>query len=377
MEEDINTDLYILESHLGGMLDRVHDNSQTLRHFQTFEKKLLSLNSLSEMVEYILDNTKEFFDLDIVSFCIIDEKDEISGYLADDGFKITQKPTLIFLQDHELLRTTFGFTKQPYVGVYKTAKCAAFFPEMKKKLASVAIIPLSRRGKCLGSLNLGSLNPTRFVEGMATDFVEHMAFVVSMCLENNLNFEILKKTSLIDTLTGVNNRRFLEQRLGEEIDRSQRSSEPLSCFFLDIDFFKSVNDNYGHQAGDEVLTVVANTIRDQLRNNDVLARYGGEEFVALLSNINEPVATDIAERIRGKIKELTIHTGKNIAQVTISIGVATYVPGTNFSHNTKKIAASLIHCADDALYQAKHSGRDRVISGGDVSDRMPTARKVI
>ena len=109
MEEDINTDLYILESHLGGMLDRVHDNSQTLRHFQTYEKKLLSLNSLSEMVEYILDNTKEFFDLDVVSFCIIDEKDEISRYLADDGFKITQKPTLIFLQDHELLRTTYPF----------------------------------------------------------------------------------------------------------------------------------------------------------------------------------------------------------------------------------------------------------------------------
>jgi diguanylate cyclase (GGDEF)-like protein len=377
LEEDLNTDLSILESHLGGMLDRVCDNSKTLRNFQKYEKKLLSLNSLSEMVEYILHSTKEYFDLDMVSFCIIDEQDEISAYLADDGFKISEESALIFLQNKELLRTTFGFAKQPYVGSYKIAKCASFFPVMKKKLASVAIIPLSRRGKYLGSMNLGSLNPSRFVESMATDFVEHMAYVVSICLENNLNFEILKKTSLIDTLTGVNNRRFLEQRLGEEVDRSQRSSEPLTCFFLDIDFFKSVNDNYGHQVGDQVLAVVAKTIREQLRNNDVLARYGGEEFVALLSNIDDPIATDIAERIRGKIKALAINAGTNTLQITISIGIATFVPGKEITHDTKKIAESLIHSADDALYQAKHSGRDRVISAGELSEHILIGRKVI
>jgi diguanylate cyclase (GGDEF)-like protein len=89
---------------------------------------------------------------------------------------------------------------------------------------------------------------------------------------------------------------------------------------LDIDFFKKVNDNYGHQAGDQVLVAVASIIREQLRNNDVLARYGGEEFVALLVNIDEAIAVDIAERIRKKIKALVVETQNKTISVTISIG---------------------------------------------------------
>ncbi len=377
MQDDLTTDLSILESHLDGMLGRIHDNSVTLRRFQLFEKKLLSLNSLSEMVELILTDAREFFDLDAISFCLIDEKQELAGYLAEDGYKVSSHPGLVFLQDKELLRATFGFAIQPFLGAWKSAKCAEFFPNLDKKMASVAIIPLTRRGKYLGSLNLGSFDPARFVDGMATDFVEHMASVVSMCLENHLNFEILRRTSLMDTLTGVNNRRFLEQRLGEEIDRSQRSAEPLTCFFLDIDFFKAVNDRHGHQIGDQVLALVARTVREQLRNNDVLARYGGEEFVALLSNIDEVIAVDIAERIRSKIKTLEIDCGEEKQYITISIGVATYVPGDEASRDTKEIAESLIHSADDALYQAKHSGRDRVISSGVITDDRRLASKAI
>lgn len=197
-----------------------------------------------------------------------------------------------------MLQATFGCSINPYLGLYKTAKCADFFSINKHKPASVAIIPLVRRGKFLGAISMGSFDAHRFENTMATDFIEHMTSVVGVCLENHLNYESMKRTSLMDTLTGVNNRRFLEQRLGEEIDRAQRSVEALSCFFLDIDFFKKVNDSYGHQVGDQVLTVVAGTIREQLRNNDVLARYGGEEFVALLANIEEGMAIDIAERIR-------------------------------------------------------------------------------
>jgi len=377
LQDDLTTDLSILESHLDGMLGRIHENSMTLRRFQLFEKKLLSLNSLSEMVELILTGAREFFDLDVISFCLIDEKQELAGYLAEDGYKVSSHPGLVFLQDKELLRATFGFSMQPYLGAWKSAKCAEFFPNQEKKSASVAIIPLTRRGKYLGSLNLGSFDPARFADGMATDFVEHMASVVSMCLENHLNFEILRRTSLMDTLTGVNNRRFLEQRLGEEIDRSQRSAEPLTCFFLDIDFFKAVNDRHGHQVGDQVLALVARTVREQLRNNDVLARYGGEEFVALLSNIDEVIAVDIAERIRGKIKKLEIDCGEEKQFITISIGVATYVPDDAAAHDTREIAEILVHSADDALYQAKHSGRDKVISSGVIAGDRELASKVI
>ena len=368
MLEDLTTDLSVLESHLDGMLDRLQMNSITLRRFQIFEMRLLKLNSLAEMIEHILDESMGYFELDAINFCLIDEKGELERYLQEDGFNFDKQKGLVFLKDKELMKTTFGISANPYLGKFKSAKCAEFFTNVEKKLASVAIIPLSRRGKFLGSLNLGSFNSARFTEAMATDFVEHMASVVSVCLENNLNFEVLRRTSLVDTLTGVNNRRFLEQRLGEEIDRTQRNNEPLSCFFLDIDFFKNVNDSYGHQTGDKVLAVVAGAIREQLRNNDVLARYGGEEFIALLSNIPESMALDIAERIRKTVKSLQIESDEHQLNVTISIGISTYSPVHDSSATTAKIAIDLIHCADQALYDAKHGGRDCVKSGGEISD---------
>ena len=374
MEQDITTDLSILESHLDGILDRVQENSLTLKKFQIFEKRLLNLNSLPEMIDHLLNDAKLFFDLDVVSFCLIDEKGEIASFLTDDGYDYQKKEGLILLEDKELLKSTFGLSPRPFLGGYKNASCAGFFPHLKKKPISVAIIPLSRRGKYFGSLNLGSFSSNRFINTMATDFVEHMVSIVSICLENNLNYELMRRTSHLDTLTGVNNRRFLEQRIGEEIDRSQRNDEPLSCLFLDLDHFKSINDNHGHQAGDLVLSLVAGMIKKQLRSNDVLARYGGEEFVALLSNIGEAKAEDIADRIRERAKDLPITYAENDIHVTISIGLSEYRPSHSPAISTKDIAVQLIHSADTALYSAKKNGRDRVANGEPVFDTVLKSR---
>ncbi len=368
MEDDITTDLRVLESHLDGMLDRVQANSLTLKRFQVFEMRLLNLNSLAEMIDHILGDAKSFFDLDIISFCLIDEKGEIKGYLNDDGYDYRNISGLIILEDKVLFKSTLGLSPRPYLGAYKQASCSGFFPELKRNPLSVAILPLTRRGKYLGSLNLGSYMPNRFIGDLATDFIDHMVSVVSVCLENNLNFETMRRTSLVDTLTGVNNRRFLEQRIGEELDRSQRNEDPLSCLFLDIDHFKLVNDTYGHQAGDHVLSLVASMIKKQLRSNDVLARYGGEEFVALLSNIDDTWVGDIAERIRLSIKELSITYNEKDINVTISIGSSTYHPSTSPIISTAELSAHLIESADKALYEAKHNGRDRVAKGELVFD---------
>ena len=374
MEEDITTDLHVLQSHLDGMLDRVQFNSLTLKRFQVFEMRLLNLNSLAEMIEHILGDARTFFDLDVISFCLIDEKGEIAGFLDDDGYDYKKNKGLVLLNDKELLKSTFGLSVRPFLGMYKNSSCSGFFPKVERKPVSVAIIPLSRRGKFLGSLNLGSYTPNRFINDMATDFIEHMVSVVSICLENILNFEMMRRTSLIDTLTGVNNRRFLEQRIGEEIDRSQRHDEPLSCLFLDIDHFKSVNDTYGHQTGDNVLALVAGMVKKQLRSNDVLARYGGEEFVALLTNIDETMATDIAERIRLSIKNLQLNHNEQNINITISIGSSTYHSSKAPSKSSAEVAAQLIQSADKALYYAKHNGRDRVASGEVVYDNDAKAR---
>lgn len=375
MEEDITTDLSELQNHLEGILERVHENSLALKRFQVFEMKLLKLDSLSEMIDLLLNDAKIFFDLDVVSFCLIDDRGEIAGLLDDADYDYQNNHKFILLKDNELLRSTFGLSLQPFLGAYKHASCSGFFPTLERKPVSVAVIPLSRRGKFLGSLNLGSYTSKRFLKNMATDFIEHMVSIVSICLENNLNFELMRRTSLIDNLTGVNNRRFLEQRIGEELDRSQRNHEPLSCLFLDIDHFKTINDTHGHQAGDYVLTVIASMIKKQLRSNDVLARYGGEEFVALLSNITESKAFDIAERIRTSIKELTLSYDEKNINITISIGLAAYQPDHNSTLSADDTGMILIQSADTALYFAKHNGRDRVAIGepiieGEVKSRI-------
>ncbi len=358
------TGLSVLQSHLDGMLSRVQRNSTTLKRLQRFEMRLLSLSSLTEMIEFILGESRILFDLDVISLCLIDPKAEIAGYLDMDNYNHQAKEGLFLISNDRFLRSNFGLPTRPFLGIYQTASCAQFFPNLSKKPASVVIAPLMRRGRCLGSLNLGSFQAHRFTQGMATDFIEHIASVISICLENNLNFEIMRRTSLVDPLTGVNNRRFLEQRIEEELNRSCRTRTPLSCLFLDIDYFKRINDDFGHQVGDQVLIQLAGDIKKQLRNNDVLSRYGGEEFVALLSQCDDKSAGEIAERIRTSIADLRLEYADQRIPVTISIGAATYQPDELIKKSVANVARQLIQSADAALYEAKHSGRNRVENGG-------------
>ena len=370
LESDLNTDLVILQSHLEGMLDRAKSNSISLHKFQSFEMRLLKLNSLAEMIDLLLNDARDYFDLDIVSLCVVDEKGEIAKLLQEDGYDYTSKKGLILLDDKNRLLAKIGLVIHSYIGAYKYGKYADFFADFGPKPASIAITPLNRRGKYLGTLNLGSHQIERFSDTMATDFVDHLASIVSICLENNLNFETIKRTSYVDGLTGINNRRFFEQRIVEELDRCRRNTEPLSCLFLDIDFFKAINDKHGHQAGDQVLFEVASAIKTQLRGNDVLARYGGEEFIILLSNINETMAPEIAERVRQTIQSLPIKWEQTPIPVTVSIGSSTYLPCQNTTTSVQaNVSERLIKIADAALYQAKRNGRNRIANGGIVSEK--------
>jgi len=367
LEKDLITDLTALQSQLDDMFDRVHTNSTTLQRFQIFEKDLFNLNSLVEMLDYVL-NAQEFFDLDYIGFCLIDAKGELKNILSTESFDLQAKPRVVILENDELIQTTFGRSLNPWLGNYKTAKCADFFCREKRKPASVAIIPLVRRGKCLGTLSMGSVDPLRFVDTMATDFIEHLASVIGTCLENHLIYEMMNSSSLIDTMTGVNNRYFLEQRLGEEISRTQRSIEPLSCFVLDIDWLKKVNDQYGQLAGDQVLIAVSVVIREQLRNNDILVRYTGEKFIAILANIDQIQASEIAERIRQSVQDLVISIDDASVSVTISIGCSTYKPQSGSQLKPAKVEANLIQKAEKALYKAKSEGKNRLVSSSVVTD---------
>jgi diguanylate cyclase (GGDEF)-like protein len=196
---------------------------------------------------------------------------------------------------------------------------------------------------------------------MATNFIEWLAAVASVCLENVANNERLKHIGLTDALTGVHNRRYFEQRLREEVDRSLRKGSPLSCLLIDLDHFKQVNDRHGHLIGDAVLREVAEQIKDQLRLSDAMARYGGEEFAILLVQTDSASAVAIAERIRERVgsRVVVLPDGKTLS-VTVSVGVSTLYESQRGAKIDAR-ARDLVAAADRALYAGKRAGRNRVV----------------
>lgn len=161
--------------------------------------------------------------------------------------------------------------------------------------------------------------------------------------------------SLTDGLTGVDNRRSLEQRLHEMFEHSMRLHEPIACIMCDIDHFKKVNDTYGHPAGDEVLKEFAQILRDEAREIDRVGRYGGEEFLLLLPGTVLDAAVTFAERLRERVDAHTFSFEGGTLQRTMSCGVAAW------PHPRIHERESMLKAADDALYVAKNLGRNRVV----------------
>ncbi len=185
------------------------------------------------------------------------------------------------------------------------------------------------------------------------------------------NLEVVRNESLTDPLTSLANRKFFDQALVEAITESIADNESMSLMMTDIDHFKTFNDTYGHLTGDQVLRLVALSVKQNVKGQDIASRYGGEEFGIILPNTVLRSAVTVAEHIRRAVmsKELMKRsTGEHLGRITISIGVAMLRPGDT--------PQTLIGRADACLYAAKHAGRNRVICETDpefASPSMPTA----
>ena len=172
-----------------------------------------------------------------------------------------------------------------------------------------------------------------------------------MAISNDITAQKeLEKISITDKLTGMYNRRKFDECLNEEVDRARRYAQNLSLIIIDIDHFKSVNDTYGHQTGDDVLATTAHIITEHIRKIDIAGRYGGEEFVVICPNTDLEQAALVAEKLRAMVAK---HTFNVVGQKTISLGVAEFSVEDN--------PEDLIKKADSALYKAKNEGRNRVI----------------
>jgi len=169
------------------------------------------------------------------------------------------------------------------------------------------------------------------------------------------NVQLSIELAITDPLTALFNRRYMETHVGTLVEQAAGRGKPLTVLVIDIDYFKSINDSYGHDAGDDVLREFAIRIKKSVRGIDLACRYGGEEFVVLMPETDIAVATLVAERLRRRIasEPFPIQQGARRVEVTISIGIATL--------GREEGAAALLKRADQALYRAKRDGRNRVV----------------
>ena len=223
-------------------------------------------------------------------------------------------------------------------------------------------VPMSARGDTIGLLHLTDTTGGNAREPQLTATKQSLAIAVaeqtSLALANLDLRDTLRLQALRDPLTGLLNRRFVEEWIEREIAQTDNSGRSFGVIMLDLDHFKQVNDVHGHDAGDQMLKAVADAIKASLRPGDLPCRYGGEEFLVLMADVDLTVLTARAEQIRQHVAAVrTQIRGRALPGPTVSGGLAMYPEhGGN--------AASIIHAADGALYEAKRTGRDRVVLAG-------------
>lgn len=235
-------------------------------------------------------------------------------------------------------------------------RCAHLDPAADMAGIWTLCVPLMAQGTSLGLLHISAREGGSIADG-DTDVVEAIAEQLSLAMINLQLRETLRTQSLRDALTGLYNRRYLEENLHRELQRCERRGLPLSVLMLDIDHFKRFNDQNGHAAGDILLARIGQTLQSLTRDEDIACRYGGEEFIIVLPETDAASALRRAEDIRAAIGSTSVtHMRKVLGPSTASIGVA------SFPHDGDA-PARLLEVADAALYRAKAQGRDRVVSG--------------
>ena len=234
---------------------------------------------------------------------------------------------------------------------------------------SLLVVPLFVDSQVLGVLQLFGAAPNSFTEEDA-QFLWMLSLLSEKLFQQEHANEALIELAFTDFLTGLKTRRYFEEHLDREIKRAERNGNPLSLVLIDVDHFKLVNDRYGHQAGDIILREIASRLMKGRREIDTVARYGGEEFIIILPDTNLVGADHVAQRLREEIEGTGFAVGSSsqLVQLTISLGVASFP-------RDAQSKSDLLEAADIALYEAKNSGRNRVILHSELDLRQGMRRE--
>src|ERR1700726_5004956 len=357
--DELNRENDDLKKRLLEMTAEAAANESILKRTQARELTLLRADSLAQLLRAMVEGLRESYSLDAVSVVLLDPQHEVRHLLLAGGDRPEEFKQIFFVDSLIGLAPQLAVLNRPWLGPFVGADHHLLFPGTSN-LKSAALVPLPRKDRATGALCFGSRDPARFTRHHGTDFLAHLGAVAAVCIANAVNRARLLRAGITDFLTGWQNRRYLQQRLKEELARAQRRGGAIACLMMDIDRFKSINDGYGHLAGDNALKEGAQRVNEQIRTMDTAARFGGDELAILLPESNAAEAATLGERIREVIAAVPFALTAEIERsLTVSVGVAAVAPGRHET-DLKSVADRLLADADAALYRAKALGRNRV-----------------
>ncbi len=330
--------------------EQLREREQELSVINNSSMILASSLDIQEIFGSFIDELKKVVDVTWATIVLIHENEfvcvalsapETSAYQIGDRIPMERTGTAwVVSQKKPFL--------EPDLAQERYFTTSDFF--YKHSLRSTAYLPLIAKGKVIGSFVLGSKTPYAFTQRHIR-LLEQLASQIAMPLENSQMYAKAEKKARIDELTGLYNRRSLDEMIDSEISRHSRYGGAFSLAILDLDSFKEYNDTYGHLAGDELLRIVGHNIKSSVRTSDYAFRYGGDEFAVLLPQTSVEDALLVLERVREKIGE-GIDSSK--INITASIGLACW-PDDGISHT------DIIASADVTLYRAKRNGRNQTL----------------
>lgn len=334
--------------------------------FQAFYKLTKELNATLNPIKILdmaLEFSKEVVHYDLAAIAL--KKDDGTIYFVKamgEGAEELLKNG----SNHDLSIFRWVLEKEQTYHYSRDVMVKKVFPDLPApivKMGAFLALPLVVLNKVTG-FYLTARKDRKSYTPYEVKLIEAMTAHVSMAKSNASIYREMEEMAVTDGLTGLNNHRHFQARLSEEVERSDRYKDKIAFFLTDIDFFKKVNDDYGHPAGDKILKDVSNILKSCIRNVDFAARYGGEEFAAILFNTEKKTAIEVAERLRKTIEKtkFDIGGGKTI-NITMSIGISCYPTDAS----TKNL---LISRADETLYLCKEEGRNRAYVYSDVKERM-------
>lgn len=331
---------------LNSILERLKANEEIARKFQKVETKILSILNFVDLFETLLTSIMKEFKVPFAWFSLIKDS-ELTSLIQSRESSDILKERLNLVQKSTFIKYVGNNTK-PILANDNLKPYFKFFPKNRKYLIkSIAMVPIFLDGEIVGSINQADVSPSRFQPGLDTSLLEHLAVKVSLCLSNVAAHEKLRLLAHYDPLTGLLNRRVMEDILKREFNRAIRYRKSLAVIFIDLDDFKSVNDTYGHDCGDDLLRYVADQLFKMSRETDIVARFAGDEFVIILPETSSKNAENLISRFAVYLLDHPLKKGKTSITAAMSYGVA------STEDRSIRGPSQLLKKADKKLYRIK------------------------